>query len=395
MFVDGSRERIFINTALGCDSKCKFCYLPSQSFPIGNRPRLSISFDQAIKELINHPQFITGKFGTILSIGCYSECWSRHNKSTTIELIKSLMTLGNPIQLATKRIISKEELIQLNKDIIWKGQLTIFISSTTISEYKIWEKSTSDPYKRFSIFKESRQTRIPVCLYLKPILPNITIKDIEIYAKYIKMHKIQTIVGSMFIYDHKLIDHKKAPIPSEDLFAVESNDEKTIFNKLFELHLGTYHNSIEAIEFWRSLQMADHLISTIKSNLYLLEDNKTLQDYISKSEDPQKVILDLLKIYGYVDIDFIENPNFFEYKFKIGDSTSELITLFVHPEISLDGSALQPLQQTYQLVRLIETNLKDALYYPQDLRNKIIKDNLEQLNINEDLYKRVLSNWFN
>lgn len=394
MFVEGNKKRIFINTALGCDSKCKFCYLPSQSFPIGNRPKLSISFDQAIKELINHPQFIIGKFGTILSIGCYSECWSRHNKSTTIELIKSLMTLGNPIQLATKRIISKEELIQLNRDVIWKGQLTVFISSTTISEYKIWEKSTSDPYKRFNIFKESRHTRIPVCLYLKPILPNITIKDIEIYAKYIKTHKIQTIVGSMFIYDHKLTDHKRAPIPSEDLFTIESDDEKTIFNKLFELHLGTYHTSIEAIEFWRNLQMTNHLESTIKSNLHLLEENKTLENYLTNSDTPQTVVLDFLKIYGYIDIDIAENSDFFIYTLIIGETKSEILKLIVQPEISLTGSALQNVVQTYQVVRMIETSLKDVLFYPQDLRNKIIKDNLDYLNINDEFYKRVLNNWF-
>ena len=55
---------------------------------------------------------------------------------------------------------------------------------------------------------------------------------------------------------------------------------------------------------------------------------------------------------------------------------------------------MKTIQQTYQLVRLIETKLQDVLYYPQDLRNKIIQDYLNQLDINEDVYKRILNNWF-
>ncbi len=309
MFVEGNKERIFLNTALGCESKCKFCYLPSQNHMIGNKPKLSITSEEIVKKLLSHSNFIKGKFGTVLSIGCYSECWSKNNKKTTIELIKSLTNLGNPIQLATKRIISKEEFYDLNSAILWKGQLTIFISSTTVSDYKVWEKSTSDPYKRFSIFSENLKAKIPLCLYLKPILPNITIKDIDIYAKYVTSYNLQTIVGSMFVYDEKSISEQKAPIPSNKLFTVQSNDENTIFNKLFGLNLGTYQNSVQAIEFWRNIQVASNLVSSIKSDLYLLEENNALEDYLRQSDCPQNVILDLLNVYGYVDIDFINNKN--------------------------------------------------------------------------------------
>lgn len=394
MFVEGNKERIFLNTALGCESKCKFCYLPSQNYIIGNKPKLSISFEEIVKKLLSHSKFIKGKFGTVLSIGCYSECWSKNNKKITIELIKSLINLGNPIQLATKRIILREEFYDLNSAILWKGQLTIFISSTTVSDYKVWEKSTSNPYKRFGIFTENLDAKIPLCLYLKPILPNITIKDIDIYAKYVTSYNLQTIVGSMFVYDERSISEQKAPIPSNKLFTVQSNDENTIFNKLFGLNLGTYQNSVQAIEFWRNVQMASNLVSSIKSDLYLLEDNKTLEDYLLKSDCPQNVILDLLNIYGYVDIESINNKNSFVYRLNIGETKSELITLGVSPDILLTGAALKQIQQTYKLVRLIETKLQDALYYPQDLRNKIIQDYLNQLDINEDVYKRVLNNWF-
>ena len=198
----------------------------------------------------------------------------------------------------------------------------------------------------------------------------------------------------MFVYDEKSISEQKAPIPSNKLFTVQSNDENTIFNKLFGLNLRTYQNSVQAIAFWRNIQMANNLVSSIKSDLYLLEENKTLEDYLLQSDCPQNIILDLLNVYGYVDIDFINHINSFVYNLNIGDTKSELITLTVSPDILLTGSAVKTIQQTYQLVRLIETKLQDVLYYPQDLRNKIIQDYLNQLDINEDVYKRILNNWF-
>lgn len=80
MFVEGTKDRIFLNTALGCESKCKFCYLPSQNYIIGNKPQISINFEEIVKKLLSHSNYIKGKFGTVLSIGCYSECWSKNNK---------------------------------------------------------------------------------------------------------------------------------------------------------------------------------------------------------------------------------------------------------------------------------------------------------------------------
>ena len=43
-----------------------------------------------------------GKNGTLISFGCYSECWDEKNKPQTIKLIKYFLEKGNQIQVATK-----------------------------------------------------------------------------------------------------------------------------------------------------------------------------------------------------------------------------------------------------------------------------------------------------
>ena len=74
-FVYGAQERIFLNTALGCSARCQYCYLPE--LDIGNRPEY-ISAEETLEMLRNLSYFVPGPLGTILSIGCYSECWDKH-----------------------------------------------------------------------------------------------------------------------------------------------------------------------------------------------------------------------------------------------------------------------------------------------------------------------------
>ena len=109
--------------------------------------------ENLINRLKNNPNFIRGKNGTILSIGCYSECWDTNNKLDTIKLINDLLEFNNPIQLSTKRRITKKdlELINLSK-IKYKGQLSIYISNSSITMYKEYEDKTTKPSIRFKSF---------------------------------------------------------------------------------------------------------------------------------------------------------------------------------------------------------------------------------------------------
>ena len=106
-FVYGDSYRIFINTALGCDGGCQYCYL-SKLGVSGEQPEKSV---EEVLELLNGmEEYRPGRTGTILSFGCYSECWDGKNKRKTTELIRQLAKKENYIQLATKKEITFEEL---------------------------------------------------------------------------------------------------------------------------------------------------------------------------------------------------------------------------------------------------------------------------------------------
>lgn len=84
---------------------------------------------------------------TLITLGCFSECWDENNKQETIKLIKYFLKRGNQIQLSTKKQVSVQEIEQFKDLINYLGQLVILVSSATISGWKEFEKGTDSPEK--------------------------------------------------------------------------------------------------------------------------------------------------------------------------------------------------------------------------------------------------------
>src|SRR5690242_8819382 len=97
-YISGERDRIFINTSLGCLASCSYCYLPVLGYINGREPDVYISADKIIEEVICRSDFVKGKHGSIISIGCFSECWSEKNKENIKNIIRYFISQGNPVQ---------------------------------------------------------------------------------------------------------------------------------------------------------------------------------------------------------------------------------------------------------------------------------------------------------
>ena len=191
-------NRLFVNTSLGCTANCSYCYLPNLNYSKGKELNTYITAEELIKQIEEYKDFKTGKDGALISFGCYSECWDERNKPQTIKLIKYFLEKGNPIQFATKKYVNYKDLIDISKLIKYYGQLTIFISSATISNWDKIEKGTINPKERFKSFEIAKKLNIPIVLYIKPVLYNVTIKDVDKYIELIKQYNIKdVIVGSI------------------------------------------------------------------------------------------------------------------------------------------------------------------------------------------------------
>ena len=191
-------DRLFINTSLGCTANCSYCYLPILNYSKGKKIDTYVTADDLIKQIELYNCYRPGKNGTLISFGCYSECWDEVNKSQTKKLINYFLLKGNQVQFSTKRFVDYKDLIDISKNIQYYGQLTIFVSSATINSWDKFERGTTNPEERFKSFQVMKELNIPVILYIKPVLYNITINDVDDYIDVIKKYNIKdVVVGSI------------------------------------------------------------------------------------------------------------------------------------------------------------------------------------------------------
>lgn len=239
------KERLFINTSLGCTANCAYCYLPTLKYSKGKKLDNYVTAEKILKDLENYKELELGRNGTLISFGCYSECWDERNKKETIKLIKYFLEKGNKIQLSTKKYIDYKELTDISKLIKFYGQLTIFISSATISYSDVLENNTTPPEERFKSFLITKELNIPTILYIKPVLYNITIKDIDLYKEVIKKYNIKdVVVGSIIKTNGK---GEVAPFVNDNSMHAEPiEQEKEIITSLKEV-CNVYTKSLQVV----------------------------------------------------------------------------------------------------------------------------------------------------
>lgn len=239
-------NRLFVNTSLGCTANCSYCYLPNLNYSKGKELNTYITAEELITQIEMYNNFKTGKNGTLISFGCYSECWDENNKPQTIKLIKYFLEKGNQIQFATKKYVDYKDLIEINKLIKYYGQLTIFISSATISEWQKFEKGTTNPIERFKSFEITKKLNIPVALYIKPVLYNITIKDVNRYIKFIQQYNIKDVIVGSIIKTNGT--GEAAPFVKDNSMHTQPiEQEKNIINSLSKVS-NIYTKSIHLLE---------------------------------------------------------------------------------------------------------------------------------------------------
>ena len=87
-------KRIFINTSLGCQGDCAYCYLPKLGYT--KKDKYNTISAERIIEMIDENEVLINK-NTLITLGCFSECWDDYNKLETLKLIKYFLGKGNQV----------------------------------------------------------------------------------------------------------------------------------------------------------------------------------------------------------------------------------------------------------------------------------------------------------
>ena len=152
-----------------------------------------------------------------------------------------IFSLGNRVQLATKRELKNTDLLKLKTESI--NLLYIFISSATIQEWKNYEYATTNPMNRFKSFTVCKNLGIKAYLYIKPVIKNVTKKDLEAYKKIMTIYDVPVVVGDLFTMQGT---DKPSPI-SEKLYISSCMDNIYIYEELIK-YGDVYSNSTDVMK---------------------------------------------------------------------------------------------------------------------------------------------------
>ena len=235
----GTSERIFVNTAIGCNACCKYCYMPK----LGHKKKeKTISGEMAVQQVLNMTCFSPGKNGTVLSLGCYSECLDLQNMKETETVVQGLLPLGNRIQLATKQIVTEHFLEIIKRYQMYDEQMHIYISMPTISLIEQLESGTALANQRITNIENCIRHNIPVVLYIKPFLENITESDLEKYIKIVRKYRIPAVVGG-YLYTEP--NGKLADVGNGRLYEGNLEFGRIKFINELRKHTQVYEHSTE------------------------------------------------------------------------------------------------------------------------------------------------------
>lgn len=192
--ISGNRERIFVSSAFGCSHHCTYCYLQRMKI---NAVQYIFKKDELLDELDRQGIYIPGRQGSLVTIGCFTECWDEINRETTIQMINFFLHQGNYVQISTKKEIAETDIISIAKNIQFQDQMNIFVSLPTLSYAKSFEPDADSPDLRIRNLDIKRKYGINTYIYIKPVIESITIKDKRKYAKLVKQYHVPVIIGEL------------------------------------------------------------------------------------------------------------------------------------------------------------------------------------------------------
>ncbi|MBD5479228.1 MAG: hypothetical protein HDR14_08045 [Lachnospiraceae bacterium] len=249
LLVSGHQDRLFINTGIGCEGGCQYCYLPKIGIGEVIRNVDKAVIIEEVEKREKNGEFIKGAQGTIVSFGCFTECWDKSIRKLTLEMLLYFLSKGNYIQISTKKFIGQKEIELLCSHLMFRNQLTINVSMPVYYDAKQIEPNTEDVNKRIENFKYNKQYGMDVILYIKPVLEDITIGSLDVYRQLIQRYDLSVVVGK---YLH--VDGGKEGcvqvVGNQEMWQKESRQQRELV-EILRKTTKVYESSVQIIEEYR------------------------------------------------------------------------------------------------------------------------------------------------
>ncbi|RLE56035.1 MAG: radical SAM protein [Thermoprotei archaeon] len=183
--VDGHARRrprpcgMTVHVGIGCTNRCLYCYIQDMGFTFTNAKPYPLSGIELLYALLLNPYVVPGRLGTFMAFGSVTEPFLPNLAWRTLEYMKVISEyMGNPIQFSTKMYMPDQVLDELRKIAI-SSSISPLITIVTIKYSKILEPNASPPELRLETIRKLRSVGLKPVLFLRPIIPGITDRELD------------------------------------------------------------------------------------------------------------------------------------------------------------------------------------------------------------------------
>lgn len=227
---DYENGRFFVSPILGCNARCSFCYIYSK----GYETKISINdfgLEETISFLHSHEKFRSGVNGSIISIGAWGDPFPRYSKyscSQTLQWLKELAKLKNPIQIMSRYELTEDVIEAILKCNYYTGQILYSTSLSTLNRDKEIEPYADKPELRLENIKKLREKGVSTNVMIKPFLPGVTDLEIKSIIDTFNKYGVEYCVVGDLLVDER-IKTQLIKLPSNDL-KIEVNGETQVLD---------------------------------------------------------------------------------------------------------------------------------------------------------------------
>lgn len=165
-----------IHSGTGCSYGCAYCYVPYMGFSM--RPAgYPLEPLEIVYALAANPYVAPGPVGTLAAYGSVTEPFLPGIAERTLGYLAAVWSfLKLPSQVSTKSVLTREQIKRLR---LAEERVSVLVTVVTLRNCKLLEPGAPPPEERFATIGNMAREGLHVVLFLRPIIPGVTDREIE------------------------------------------------------------------------------------------------------------------------------------------------------------------------------------------------------------------------
>ncbi len=233
---------ITIHTGIGCSYRCSYCYIYDMGFSATVKP-YPLNDLEIVYALARNPYVVPGY--TLAAYGSVTEPFLNETRDLALKYIESVYRwLRLMSQISTKSILDFEIIRRIK---LVEPNISILITIVTIDRYKDLEPYAPNPIDRIRYAAEASRQGLHISLFIRPIIPTVTDREINTILKIAIENNINNIVLGSLRVTQSIIDRlwvrgidideilrrmPRKPTRRNEQIAIESRDLKERIEKI-------------------------------------------------------------------------------------------------------------------------------------------------------------------